>query len=289
MMDEETKKNFIQYLFNLKDDDISKKQIDTAKTNDNTINTTDTTDTANNISKENIETFINNTDNILKEWINHTNTEKGLTLYMSSIENNQETETQRGWLQGDHGFYLNSSKHIQLNDYLKDKLKNMNFDKGCLKLDTENNYQNIQTCNQELEKIQIQDIKDITQRIKFNYQVFEETQNFIKKKTETIKQQELKLQELQEKLENEKNKFQSQLKDIENLNQKIVNYVSLIQKYMNADYQSILNINPENFMLTSDLQTIITQILTKNNNNDDNNKEIDSIEKDIIQLSKQFN
>ena len=283
-MDEETKKNFIQYLFNLKDDNISHKQID-----NNNNNTNNNTDTTTNISKENIETFINNTDNILKEWINHTNTEKGLTLYMSSMENNQETETQKGWLQGDHGFYLNSSKHIQLNDYLKDKLKNMNFDKGCLKLDTENNYQNIQTCNQELEKIQIQDIKDITKRIEFNYKIFEESQQFVRQKTETIKQQELKLQELQEKLENEKNKFQSQLKDIENLNQKIVNYVSLIQKYMNADYQSILNINPENFMLTSDLQTIITQILTKNNNNDDNNKEIDSIEKDIIQLSKQFN
>jgi signal recognition particle subunit SEC65 len=91
----------------------------------------------------------------------------------------------------------------------------------------------------ELEKIQIKDIKDITKRIEFNYKIFEETNNFINKKQETIKHQELELQELKDKLENEKNKFQAQIINIKNINDKIINYTSLIKKYMNSDYQSI--------------------------------------------------
>lgn len=263
MNDDEIKQNFIEYLFNLTD----KKNTNQNKLIDNTIN------------KENMETFINNTDTILKKWIEHTNLEKGLTLYMTSMENNKEKDSHKGWLEGDHGFYLNSRNHIQLNEYLINKLKQINLNKGCFKLDKENNYQNIQNCNQELEKIQIKDIKDITKRIEFNYKIFEETNNFINKKKETIKQQESELQKIKDKLENEKNKFQAQIINIKNINDKIINYTSLIKKYMNSDYQSILN-TQNDFILSNQIEHIY-DILQKK-------EEVNSIEKDIIHLSKQF-
>lgn len=269
------KQNFIDYLFNL-------DSLEEINTSDKTPNK------QTNISNQQLEYFIDNTDNILKNWISHTDETKGLHLYMvEQVENNEDdTINQQKWIQGDHGFYLNSSTKIQLNDYLSEKLKELKYDNGCITIDKDNSYQNLQLCNSQLEQIQIKDIHDITNRIDFNSQLYLKTDEYLKKQTDKIDTLNKQIETLKHKLDIQQQKLENDKQNIDKIKTALINFIIVVKKYLSdtPNYREIINTTPVNYQLSKELLDIILNIMNSTNKKN----ELDDIEKDIIELSNQI-
>ena len=262
-------KNFIDILFNINDND-TKASCQKKYKSEN--------ETSNKYSKEQqiIQNQIVSSNNILEEWIKHTDENGGMTLYFvtENIENkNQEENNNAKWLSGFHGKALNNEYKINFNEYLKKKLESSEDDlfQNCLHGDDKNTNRD---CQESLNMIQTTDINDITSRVNMNNKVNEflfkwlQSQNSIVAEKEKEIQQ--KIEEMQTKLKEKKQEIDSHKNNIKSLISKNINYNKIIKEYIssNPDYEKLKNTDVSTFEIPEDLIKYVSIALENKDNKD---------------------
>ena len=247
-------KNFIDYLFNLEDNNNKcKKESKEDKNKDDDINLDS--------ESQKIKKQLNESENILDNWIQHTSPDEGMTLYFVNEEiNNTETqkENNQSWLKGFHGSALKNEYKLQFNEYIKDRLENSDNDeyKKCLDEVTKNGNTE---CQNSLTDIQTEDINKIAERIEMNNKVndyllkwLEFNKTFIENKEKELLE---KVNEMKKNLDDQKEKIKQHTSDINSVISKNINYNKLIKEYIgnSPDYSKLKETNKESFEIQDNL------------------------------------
>lgn len=268
-------KNFIDVLFNIgNSDEESSCKVNKKSSND-----------SNSIehSKEDkiIKDQLESSNNILEEWIKHTDGNDGMTLYFvtENIDNeNKENKKNEEWLSGFHGKALNNKYKIKFNEYLKEKLEESDNElfKNCLQGNEKNSNKD---CQESLNIIQTSDIKNITNRVNMNNKVNEFLLKWVESNKSSLEDKEnemkQKIEEMQTELEKQKHKMDLHKNNINDLISKNINYNKIIREYIssNPNYEKLQNTDSSTFEISDNLIKYISVAL-QNNDNEDLNKDL---------------
>ena len=243
-------KNFIEFLFNLSDNE--KKERCEKETDNNDENK----------ENQNIRKDLKYTDNILKKWIENTDQEKGVTLYFANAtKKDPEIIDTKNWVEGFHGNILQNESQIELNEYIKNRLNNeKEINKKCLE---ELNNKKDNGCIEALNEIQINDFDSIKNRVEMNNKINTNLLNLIQSNKILLQQEEKelerKVEEMKKNIENKKKKIQEHSENISKLLNKNNNYNQIIKSYIssNPDYNQLKSTSLENFVIDDNLMNYV--------------------------------
>ena len=227
------KKNLIEFLFGKIDEDKE--------------------DHTNKNDTHRIEKIINNSENILENWIQNTNDKKGMALYFAE-EKDENSQGDENWLKGYHGKPLENDR-FNLNEYVIKRLQNTDNQKykECL----ENINQKSQICADSLTDLQINDINNISDRIELNNKVNKHLSELIDFKTKDFEKRkeemERKIVEMEVNFEKEKEKFELHKENIHKIIEINNNFKDIIKEYVSdyPDYNKLKDTHNEQYTFNS--------------------------------------
>jgi hypothetical protein len=205
-----------------------------------------------NTENQKVNTLIEESNNIMKNWIQNTDNNTGLTLYFAKEDNNSENgenndnenndNNHNNWNKGYHGNSLNKRKKLVFNPYIMDKIQKKSVEAGdscplksCLKAMESRSNADQRQCLSALEKVQEEDINTLKKRVDFNTNVNLYINQWIGSNIEYLKSEEeianQQILEIKQKMEETKTSVNNQTTNLQQIICQNNNFNNTLNEY----------------------------------------------------------